>query len=165
MSTHLAPGDNTKYINHSLAMWDWVQPDLHDPIAVRKRVQEYFQLCADSDMKPNVPGLAFAFGVDRKTLWAWVAGTKRDLSQAVKNELKRAYQILNVQMEDYMQNGKINPVSGIFLMKNNMGYEDKTEMVVTPNTAIGDDLPEDELRKRIAGDVVTDRAIEAEYSE
>ena len=40
---------------------------------------------------------------------------------------------LTAQMEDYMQNGKINPVSGIFLMKNNMGYQDKQEVVVTPN--------------------------------
>jgi hypothetical protein len=36
--------------------------------------------------------------------------------------------------ETYMQNGKINPVSGIFLAKNNYGYSDKQEYVVTPNT-------------------------------
>ena len=35
--------------------------------------------------------------------------------------------------ENYMQNGKINPVSGIFLGKNNFGYQDKQEMVLTPN--------------------------------
>jgi hypothetical protein len=33
-----------------------------------------------------------------------------------------------------MQNGKINPVSGIFLGKNNFGYSDKQEYVLTPNT-------------------------------
>lgn len=33
-----------------------------------------------------------------------------------------------------MQNGKINPVSGIFLLKNaNLGYRDQTDIVVTPN--------------------------------
>jgi hypothetical protein len=35
--------------------------------------------------------------------------------------------------ENYMQNGKINPVSGIFLGKNHYGMQDKTEYVVTPN--------------------------------
>jgi hypothetical protein len=35
--------------------------------------------------------------------------------------------------ESYMQNGKINPVSGIFLGKNNFGYQDKQDLVVTPN--------------------------------
>jgi hypothetical protein len=33
-----------------------------------------------------------------------------------------------------MTNGKINPVSGIFLGKNYFGYQDKQEYVVTPNT-------------------------------
>ena len=41
-------------------------------------------------------------------------------------------------MVDYMQNGRINPVSGIFLMKNNFGYQDKQEVVVTPKNPLGD---------------------------
>ena len=32
-----------------------------------------------------------------------------------------------------MQNGKINPVAGIFLGKNNFDYSDKQEYVLTPN--------------------------------
>ena len=40
--------------------------------------------------------------------------------------------------ENYMQNGKINPVSGIFLGKNNFGYQDKQEMVLTPNNPESD---------------------------
>jgi hypothetical protein len=42
--------------------------------------------------------------------------------------------MLEALWEDYMMNGKINPVSGIFLGKNNFGYQDKQEYVVTPNT-------------------------------
>jgi hypothetical protein len=33
-----------------------------------------------------------------------------------------------------MLNGKINPVSGIFLGKNQWDYADKQEYVLTPNT-------------------------------
>ena len=47
-------------------------------------------------------------------------------------------QLLDLQMVDYMQNGKINPVSGIFLMKNNFGYADKQEVVVTPQNPLGE---------------------------
>ena len=36
-------------------------------------------------------------------------------------------------MEDYMQNGKINPVTAIFLAKNNFGYKDTQEFVVNNN--------------------------------
>lgn len=32
-----------------------------------------------------------------------------------------------------MNNGKINPVAGIFLMKNNMGYKDNTEHTISVN--------------------------------
>ena len=35
--------------------------------------------------------------------------------------------------ENYMQSGKLNPVTGIFLAKNNFGYRDQTETVITPN--------------------------------
>lgn len=52
-------------------------------------------------------------------------------------------------IEEYMQNGKINPVSGIFLMKNNFGYRDQTEVVVTPN--------------QVNADVPTQAEIEARY--
>ena len=54
--------------------------------------------------------------------------------------------------EHYMQNGKINPVSGIFLGKNNFGYQDKTEYVVTPNTNSDSDYSTDDIRKRYAID-------------
>ena len=44
--------------------------------------------------------------------------------------IKRAYAILNAQLEDYMQNGKVNPVTGIFLGKNHFQYTDKQEIEV-----------------------------------
>ena len=34
---------------------------------------------------------------------------------------------------DLMQNGKVNPGSGIFLGKNMFGYKDVADVVVTPN--------------------------------
>ena len=66
----------------------------------------------------------------------------------------KAYQLLNAQMENYMQNGKINPVAGIFLMKNNMGYADKQEVVLTPNQQLGEQVPAEDLEKKYLEDVV-----------
>jgi hypothetical protein len=59
---------------------------------------------------------------------------------------------MEILWENYMQNGKINPVSGIFLGKNNFGYQDKTEYVVTPNTNSDSDFNADDIRKRYAID-------------
>lgn len=47
-----------------------------------------------------------------------------------------------------MQNGKINPVAGIFLGKNNYGYQDKTEYVITPNQD-GTEYNEADIRARL----------------
>jgi hypothetical protein len=64
--------------------------------------------------------------------------------------------ILDLQMVDYMQNGQINPVSGIFLMKNNFGYADKQEVVVTPQSPLGETKDTKELEDRYIDSVVVD---------
>ena len=147
----ITAADNAKYLTNALTMWDWQKPDMTDPVAVDTRVKEYFQLCISDDIKPSVEGLALAFGVHRKTLWAWVNNVPVDGLKAMPNEarafLKKAYNVINVQMVDYMQNGKIHPVSGIFLMKNNMDYEDKKEIAVAPTTSF-EDVSAEELQKK-----------------
>lgn len=150
MQVHTEPGDNTKYLTHSLHMWDWQKPDMTDNAAVSERIQQYFQLCADDDMKPSVEGMAVAFGTDRKTLWRWANGVVKSIPEEVSHTIKKAYAILNLQMADYMQNGKINPVAGIFLMKNNMAYSDTTEVVLTPNSPLGETVPAEQLAEKYA---------------
>ena len=91
----------------------------------------------------------------RTTLWKWANGVdSKTLPPESRNLVKKAYQLLNAQMENYMQNGKINPVAGIFLMKNNMGYADKQEVVLTPNQQLGDQVPAEDLEKKYLEDVV-----------
>ena len=50
---------------------------------------------------------------------------------------------LNSLMEDYMQNGKINPVAGLFLLKNNFNYKDTQEYVV--NNQVQEDVAPEKL--------------------
>ena len=127
------PGQNSKYLMHNMAMWGWDKPDMTDAEAVNKRIYDYFNLCVADDMKPSVEGLSLAFGVTRKTIWAWVNGIdSKHMPDEVRDTLKKAYTALNAQMADYMQNGALNPVTGIFFMKNHFGYEDKTEVIVQP---------------------------------
>ena len=105
---------------------------MKEPAQVKERIGQYFEICAEDDMKPSVAGMALAFGVHRKTLWAWANGIDSAyLPPASRDLIKKAYQFLNAQMEDYAQNGKVNPVTAIFLMKNHFGYADKQEVVLT----------------------------------
>ncbi|MBQ1981636.1 MAG: hypothetical protein II229_00240 [Clostridia bacterium] len=55
--------------------------------------------------------------------------------------------MMELMWEEYMVHGKINPVTGIFLAKNNFGYQDKQEMVLTPNTSDTVQSPQ-ELERR-----------------
>ena len=155
LSVHTEPGDNRKYLEHSMVMLDWPDVNVREPEQVKERMGMYFALCAQDDMKPSVAGMALAFGVDRTTLWKWANGVdSKTLPPESRNLVKKAYQLLNAQMENYMQNGKINPVAGIFLMKNNMGYADKQEVVLTPNQQLGDQVPAEDLEKKYLEDVV-----------
>jgi transposase-like protein len=149
LSVKTDAGDNSKYLTNALAMWDWQAPDMTSKEDVTSRIKSYFQLCIDDDMKPSVEGLAFAFGVHRKTLWKWVyQNGNRNIPEEVREQLRKAYEVLNVQMANYMQNGKINPVAGIFLMKNNMDYEDKKEITVAPGNPLGEETQPEELRRK-----------------
>ena len=155
------PGDNSKYLRHSMSMWSWERPDMSDATAVQERISQYFALCNEDDMRPTVSGMALAFSTDRKTLWRWVNGVESgNVTAEARHTLKKAYAILECQMENYMQNGKINPVSGIFLMKNNMGYEDKTEMVITPQSPIGESTGQKQLAADYIIDVTDDQTSE-----
>lgn len=152
-SVHTEPGDNTKYINHSLRLADLGKVDLTNVEEVTQRIKDYFVICAEDDMKPSVAGLALAMDIDRRYLWEIREG-KKGKTPEVADTLKKAMKILDLQMVDYMQNGKINPVSGIFLMKNNFGYADKQEVVVTPNQPLGDTKDQKALEERYLDSVV-----------
>ena len=137
----LEPGDNTKYLSLNMEIMELPNIDLTDVEAVNGRLREYFEIYAKYDVKPTVSGLAVALnGHNRTWLWSLVTGQPQggrgncvNLPTDVTNSIKKAYVTLEMLWENYMQNGKVNPVAGIFLGKNNYGYQDKTEYVVTPN--------------------------------
>lgn len=157
------PGDNTMYLQQSLELMNLPTIDIHDPVAVQERLNEFFQIMAKYDTKPTVAGMAMALGMDRRTLWAirndqptGGAGYKSALPPEVADLIKKSYLLMENLWENYMQNGKINPVSGIFLGKNNFGYQDKTEYVLTPNTQQDNDYDPDSIRQRYLIDSAND---------
>lgn len=124
------PGDNTKYLSHALVVASLEPIDSTDPVQVEKRIFEYFRLCAENDLKPTSAGFCMALGVSRSTISHWRNGKFRaDSHQAI---ILKGYSVLDALWQDYMMNGKINPVSGIFLGKNLFNYTDQKDIVVTP---------------------------------
>ena len=158
---NVVPGDNTKYVLLGARLFNLPPIDLKDPEQVSNRLNEFFQIHAEADMKPTVSGMGMALGLDRRRLWEIKTGSLKgghseyDLPTATLVSIKRAYEYMEILWENYMQNGKINPVSGIFLGKNNFGYQDKTEHIVTPNVNNDSDYDADDIRKRYITDSST----------
>jgi hypothetical protein len=152
----LEDGDNAKYLNKNMHLLNLPDIDLYDAEQVRERINYYFSYMVQCDSKPTVSGLALALnGMSRHTLYAIANdmptggyGYKTALPKNVAFYIKKSYKIMETLWEDYVQNGKINPVMGIFLGKNNYGYQDKTEYVVTPNQKNENDYSADEIRER-----------------
>lgn len=155
------PGDNAKYIGVSLELFRLAPIDLHKPEQVQARLDEYFQIHIRADLKPTVAGMAMALGIDRRRLWEIKSGNYHtskgleDLPTLSTDSIKKAYDFLETLWENYMHNGKINPVSGIFLAKNNFGYQDKQDIVVTPNTRNDSDYSAEDIRARYLSDSPT----------
>ena len=152
------PGDNAKYISVSLQLFNMPSIDLHKPELVQERLTEYFEIHVKADLKPTVAGMAMALGIDRRRLWEIKAGVQdrnQDLPYETRDSIKKAYDFLENLWENYMNNGKINPVSGIFLAKNNFGYQDKVEHVLTPNMNNSADYSAEDIRARYLSDSPT----------
>ena len=155
------PGDNTKIVMTNMKFFDMPKVDLNNPEAVRQRLGEYFQIYGEADLKPTVAGMAMCLGVDRRRLWEIKTGssvggtTKQSLPPETLDLIKKAYELLEMSMENYANAGKINPVMAIFMLKNHWGYTDKTEYVLTPNQKQESDYDADEISKRYLSDSST----------
>ena len=156
------PGDNSRIVLTNMRFFDMPRVDLKNPEAVRERLVEYFQIYGEADLKPTVAGMAMALGINRKTLWAIANdqptggnGYKLNLPEETTHLVKKAYEMLEMSMENYANAGKINPVMAIFMMKNHFGYQDKTEYVLTPNQKQESDYDADEISKRYLTDSAT----------
>lgn len=133
-------------MEQSLTLMNLPNIDLNDTEQVRERIDYYFRLVTSNGNRPTVAGLGLALnGMDRKRLWEIRTGnfgnTRGEvaaLPKTVTDLIKKAYKTMEELWENYMQTGRINPVSGIFLGKNNFGYQDKQDVVITPNNPESD---------------------------
>ena len=90
--------------------------------------------------------MAAWIGVSRDTINSWKRGECR--AETHSDVIKKAMVLMEEIWYDMMQNGRINPASGIFLAKNMFGYKDVADVVVTPNNPM-QDLSADDARKRL----------------
>lgn len=154
------PGDNSRFVREARIAFDGgldrkpLPPiDISDPEQVKNRISEYLDFCELNDKKPSMVAMANWIGVSRETLNTWKRGEYR--TETHSDTIKKACLLMEEIWYDLMQNGKINPGSGIFLGKNMFGYKDVADVVVTPNNPM-QDMDPDAARKRLIDAIPAD---------
>jgi hypothetical protein len=137
MQENVKKGDNARYLRMARAAVALPPIDIADPKQVANRIGEYFDFCEQNDRKPSMLGIANWIGVSRDTLNSWKRGEYRATTHS--DLIEKAVMVLEELWTDYMQNGLVNPVSGIFLGKVMFGYKDVQDYVITPNQPLGQD--------------------------
>lgn len=126
---------NSDAIDFSLEMMSWPSIDLSDADAMRQRFNDYLELCRKYNTKPLISGMCAVMGFTRNELTSWAKGNNNNLARRLSPEsaelLARLSQMNEIYWEFAMQNNEYrNPVTGIFLGKNNFGYKDVSETIV-----------------------------------
>lgn len=125
----------SKLITQAMQLANLGPIDLQDPEQVRERIQLFFTVMAETDTKPTVAGLSMALNnMGRFTLQKIARGQsgKGVYPDETLHLIASAYSVMEELWEGYMLHGQINPVNGIFLGKNHYGYQDRSEVVVSP---------------------------------
>lgn len=99
---------------------------------LRKRIDYFFQFCAENNLRPGIENLCLALHVTRTTLFNWSReiGCEKDWAECII----QAKSFISAFLEQSVTKGKISPPSGIFLMKNWMDYKDQMSFETTTLT-------------------------------
>jgi hypothetical protein len=99
----------------------------NDPDELEARVKYFFEFCIERQLRPGVELLALCIGVSRISLWKWqqAGGAKGEI-------IDRAKAVIAALLEQWSLQGKLNPTTSIFLLKNHFGYRDEQTLEVTP---------------------------------
>ena len=121
--------------------------DLQDVPEMERRFLNYVQKCSEWDMKVGNQAAYMAIGITKEQAWEWENVTKGNPART--DFIKKVRQFCGVFREGLMQDGKVNPVTGIFWQKNYDGMKDQQEVVLTPNTSpLGEQKDAEALKQK-----------------
>lgn len=114
-----------------------------------ERFINYINVCAESGMKVGNLMAYNAIGIDhRRILELSTPGARGYRGPQWQVFIQKIRSFCSAFREILMQDGKINPVTGIFWQKNYDGLADKQEVVVTPGQDLGEQTSAEDLHKK-----------------
>lgn len=128
----LPEGYNTRRIRFMQAILPTEPLDRDDVEEMERRFAFYLEMCAQWDMKVGNMAAYAAIGIDKADAYEW---SNRNLGNPARTAfIKKVQKVCAMYREGLMEDGKVNPVTGIFWQKNYDGMKDQQEVVLTPNT-------------------------------
>lgn len=152
MKVQTKPGEMSAMIIHArnlqnMARW---RIDTRNPDELAERMDQYLTYCIENNMRPTIESMALAYGVDRATIFNWKNGAY-NMPESCSQVIRNGCALMNDIMTQCLVDGKINPVSAFFLLKNNHGYRDQTETVVTVQNPYAETKETDVRNKYLEG--------------
>lgn len=124
------------------------EPLDHDDVEeMERRFKHYLAKCAEWDMKIGNQAAYAAIGINKDLVYEWTV--RRQTNPRRTEFVKKVQQFCAMYREGLMEDGKVNPVTGIFWQKNYDGMKDQQEVVLTPNTSpLGDQTDAEALKQK-----------------
>lgn len=139
---------NTRYIEFLTAIMPTDPLDPLDVPEMRRRFKKYLETCAQFDMKVGNMNAYLAIGITKQKAFEWLNGSSASQYPERALFIEQVKTICSGYREAMMQDGKLNPVTGIFWQKNFDGLKDVQETITTTRSVLGD-LPDmEKLQKK-----------------
>lgn len=144
---NLPQGYNTRRIAFMQAILPTEPLDHDDVEEMERRFQNYLVKCAEWDMKIGNQAAYAAIGINKDLVYEWTV--RRQTNPRRTEFVKKVQQFCAMYREGLMEDGKVNPVTGIFWQKNYDGMKDQQEVVLTPNASpLGDRTDAEALKQK-----------------
>lgn len=142
----LPQGYNSNLVEFLEAITPTEKIDVNDIEGMRERFRHYLEMCAMYDQKVCNTQAYIAIGLTKCQVSQYIIRRSQNPERADFLEWLKMY--CSAYREALMNDGKINPVVGIFLGKNYDGLKDQQEHVVVANNPLGETVTEEELSKK-----------------
>ncbi|MBR1732138.1 MAG: hypothetical protein IJ729_08880 [Alloprevotella sp.] len=140
-------GYNSRRIAFMMEILPTEPLNYNDVEEMERRFNRYLQICAERDMKIGNQAAYAAIGIDKGIAWEWANRSTANPARA--DFIKKVQKVCALYREGLMEDGKVNPVTGIFWQKNYDGLRDQQEVVLTPNQSpLGEQKDAEQLRQK-----------------
>lgn len=117
---------NIRHIDHTMSLALMQPLEVWDAEHIGQRTMEYLDKCKTDGVRVNLSSYALSLGTTPDGLNEMMCDKSR--SQESRNAIQKGVAMVEAVMIEMMMEQRINPVTGIFLLKNHFGYKDQSEI-------------------------------------